>query len=184
MRRSWAIVAALGLVLASCGGEQEPDRFDLRTPGAKTGQPPPVATPEAHPVTSAEKRVLKGWADSLRRGSVKSAAAYFALPAEITPASGPSARLTRRAEVREFNRGLPCGLTLLETRRGPLSFVLGTFRLSERKTKGGASCGTDIGRIVTVAFQIKDEHITRWMRDVAALGAAPAATPTPTPSSG
>ena len=87
------------------------------------------------------------------------------------------ARLTSRAEVMAFNRGIPCGTKLLSTRRGPSSFVLGTFRLTERRTKGEPACGASVGTTIVVAFQIKDDHITRWMRDAAALGVEPTATP-------
>ena len=174
MRRAWAI-AALGLVLASCGGEEEPDRFSLRTPGARTGEPPPAATatPVVRPVTRAEKRVIRGWSNSLRQGRVATAAGYFSLPAEITDNAAGVARLTRRADVLEFNRGLPCGAKLLSTRRGTNSFVVGTFRLTERGTKG-ASCGASVGQKAVVAFEIRDHHITRWMQDAVAVGTPPA----------
>ena len=168
MRRLWAL-AALGIVLAACGGEQPPDRLDLRTPGARTGEPPPTATPTPPPVTRAERRVLRGWPNSVRSGHITEAAAYFSLPTEITDVAAGSAQLRTRAEVEKFNRGLPCGTKLLRAHRGPSSFVVGTFRLSERK----GACGASAGHTIAVAFEIIDGHITRWMRDAASLGVPP-----------
>ena len=166
MRRAWAI-AALGLVVAACGGEKEPDRFSLRTPGARTGEPPPSATPTpkpVRPVTKAERRVIEGWSDSVRHGRVAAASAYFSLPAEITDSTAHVVRLTSRGAVDEFNRGLPCGTKLMRTQRGTKSFVVGTFRLTE-----GRSCGASVGQTAVVAFEIRDHHITRWMQDAAAV---------------
>ena len=51
--------------------------------------------------------------------------------------------------------------------------MVGTFRLTERGTKG-ASCGASVGQTAVVAFEIRDHHITRWMQDAAAV-ATPAA---------
>ena len=103
--------------------------------------------------------MIKGWSDSLRHGRVAAAAGYFSLPAEITDNTARVVRLTSRGAVEEFNRGLPCGTKLLRTRRGTNAFVVGTFRLTERGTKG-ASCGASVGQTAVVAFEIRDHHIT------------------------
>jgi hypothetical protein len=201
MRRTWAIVA-LPLVLAACGGQGEPSRLDLTTPGVHTGEPVPTpevtatatATPEAKakPVTSAEKRVIKGWSDSLRHGQVNAAAKYFEVPSLVANNTPDPVQLTSLDDVREFNRTLPCGAKLLRTRRSEQAgFVIGVFRLTERKN-APAPCGQGVGAEASVAFEIADGHIKTWLRvadpaqadplATATPTATPSATPTPTPT--
>jgi hypothetical protein len=188
MKPSWAILA-LGLALAGCGSSAEPDRFSLLTPGAHTGEgipaatasPNPTATPEVmKPVTRAERMVIKGWSESLRHGQVEAAARYFNLPSQVSNDSASWVALTTAAEAEAFNQGLPCGAKLIRTRRSVDDFVVGVFRLTERKGQG-AGCGTGVGGTVAVAFLIRDEHIQQWVRNDAAA-AAPSATPTPEPT--
>jgi hypothetical protein len=178
MRPSWAI-AALGLALAACGGAAEPDRFTLTTPGAHTGEPiaPEPAPEPKRPVTRAERMVIKGWSDSLRRGRMSAAARYFRVPSKVSKDAATSLPLTSTAEVKAFNRALPCGAKLMRVRRGPDDFVVGTFRLTERKGAGAGCAG--IGMTQAMAFLIRDEHI-EWVRNDAAT-VDPTATPTPTP---
>jgi hypothetical protein len=186
MRLPWAIAGLACLVLAACGGSDEPDRFDLTTPGVHTGEPvaTPTETPEAKakPVTSTEKRVIKGWSDSLRRGQVKAAAKYFNVPSVVSNNTPAPIQLTSVADVREFNRTLPCGAKLLRTRRSAQAgFVVGVFRLTERKN-APAPCGQGVGAEASVAFEITDAHIKTWIRVADPTQADPLATTTPTPT--
>jgi hypothetical protein len=180
MKPSWAIVA-LGLTLAACGGAAEPDRFSLTTPGAHTGEGVAAAPApeEIKPVTRAERLVIKGWSDSLRHGHVTDAARYFSVPAKVSDASSGWIPLTTAADIKAFNQGLPCGAKLMHVRRGPDDFVVGTFRLTERKG-AGAGCGVGVGGTAAVAFLIRNEHIEQWVRNDDAAS-DPAATATPTP---
>jgi hypothetical protein len=198
--KSWMAIAALGLVVAACGST-ESNRFDLTTPGAHTGAPvpeapsaaatatpdaPATATPEPSPspssgkVTAAEKRIIKGWSDSLRNGRVNEASSYFKVPVLISN-NAPDDILGTEDDVKEFNRSLPCGAKLIKTRRGAEGFVVGVFRLTERKN-APAPCGTGVGQTASVAFQIDDGHIKMWVRVVEATEQDPMATPTPTPT--
>jgi hypothetical protein len=195
--KSWMAIAALGLVVAACG-TTEPNRLDLTTPGAHTGAPlPPEAeapaattTPEATPepsqssdkVTAAEKRIIKGWSDSLRNGHVEKASSYFETPVLISN-NEPEKVLTAADEVIEFNSTLPCGAKLVSTRRGSDGFVVGTFKLTERKN-APQPCGTGVGAHASVAFGIQDGHIRAWVRVVEDSQQDPMATPTPTPPPG
>ncbi len=186
MRVRWAL-PLLGLALAACGASAEPDRFDLRTPGAETGAPltptpEPTATPRAKAtpeppgVTRAERRIVRGWSDALRKGNVAAASRYFSVPAlAVNP---DPAFLATASDVQAFNRGLPCGAKLVKLRRSvePM-FVVGIFRLTERP--GAGECGTGAGNLAAVAFRIYRGHITSWIRADSEL-----ATPTPTPKSG
>ena len=190
--RPWAL-AALGLAIVACGGEPaEPDRFDLRTPGAETGAeltPTPEATatpratatpeptPKPRPVTTAERRIVRGWSDALRHGKVEDAARYFSVPARaVNPLP---VFLETQSDVESFNRTLPCGAKLVKMRRSAEpKFVVGVFRLTERP--GAGKCdGT--GDLVAVAFRIYRNHITSWIRADEEL-AEPTPAPSPAPS--
>ena len=191
MSARWVLL--LGLLLAACGDSAEPDRFDLRTPGAETGAPltptpeatatprakatpTPEPTPKPRGVTRAERRIVRGWSDALRRGHVAAAARYFSVPAlAVNPAP---AFLATAADVESFNRELPCGAKLVKMRRSAEpAFVVGIFRLTERP--GSGDCGTGTGNLAAVAFRIYRGHITSWIRADSEL-----ATPTPTPKAG
>ena len=186
-------VALLALVLVACGASK-PDRFDLRTPGARTGvlpaqtlppaptsTPTPRATPKPKPklaaVTPEEKRIIKGWSEALRHGHVAAASRYFTIPAVVF--NGVQAFLTSRRAVVMFNRGLPCGAKLLGTRRGTEHAVVGTFRLTQRP---GAHCGSGVGTLAAVAFLVRRHRIMEWLRadDQVDPKIAARATPTPT----
>jgi hypothetical protein len=193
MRLSW-VLAGVALALAGCGGTSEPNRLDLTTPGVHTGDPVPTttapeatATPGATPepaskkVTKAEKRVIKGWSDSLRDGRVNAASKYFKVPSAVSNNTPGLLKLASVEDVRTFNRTLPCGAKLLRTRRITDGFVVGVFRLTERK-HAPVKCGTGVGEEASVAFKIVDEHITTWVRVVAPAQTDPMATPTPTPT--
>jgi hypothetical protein len=180
--RPWALAA---LLIVACGGESpERDRFSLRAPGTHTGAPPaptatprvatPTPTPKPRPVTRAERRVVRGWSDALRRGRVEDAARYFSVPSlAVNPVP---AYLETQTDVEAFNRGLPCGAKLVKLRRSSeREFVIGVFRLTERP--GPGSCGTGTGALAAVAFRIYRDHITSWIRDDSEV-----AEPTPAPT--
>jgi hypothetical protein len=169
-------LAALALLLAACGETPE-KRTDLRTPDAETGHgvnifplvnptPTPTASPAATPkpqggpVTREEKRIIRGWSQELRAGHVNAASRYFTVPSVVSNA-GTEAMLSSPADVKEFNKTLPCGAKLVKTRRSAEHFVVGTFELTERP---GADCGTGTGHLAEVAFLIQRHRITRWVR--------------------
>ena len=190
MRFSWGLLA-LAVVLGACGGNDH-SRLTLQTPGANTGHPmtsfpivnptptptpTPQATPkpEGGPVTSDEKRVIRGWSDELRHGHVVAASRYFTVPSVVSNSGIDSATLSTRADVKEFNDGFPCGAKLVKVRRSVNHFVIGTFTLTERP---GKKCdGT--GHLAEVAFLIHRHHIQQWLR---APNPEPEPTPTPKPT--
>jgi hypothetical protein len=184
-----ARVAALSLVLAACGGSHT-NRMDLKTPGTDTGHgvnifplvnptptptPTPTATPkpEGGPVTSEEKRIIRGWSDELRAGHVAAAARYFTIPAVVSNA-GTDALLSSQADVKKFNKALPCGAKLVKTRRAVNHFVIGTFEWTDRP---GADCGSGKGHLAEVAFRIQHHRITQWVRGPDPPDPAPAHKP-------
>ena len=155
-------LAALVLGIAACGGGDGDDRADR----ARTPAPSPSAAPEEdvtipEEVDAADAAVVRVWADTLRRGDVRGAAELFAIPSLVSNGTAPI-RLQSRAQVRFFNRALPCGATLIGTEPAPHGFLIATFRLTERP--GPGKCGSGTGETARTAFRVRDAHITDWLR--------------------
>ena len=104
--------------------------------------------------------VIRAWADSLRRGDVAGAAAYFALPA-IVQNGTPPLRLETRAQARAFNASLPCGARLIRTTSAG-RFTTAVFRLTERPGRG--HCGSGTGQTARTTFVISGGRIREWRR--------------------
>jgi hypothetical protein len=176
MRRPARIaLALLALGMVSCGSSPD-DRFELRTPGTDRIEPrvrevPGSAKPAPKEPTRAEVAVIRGWSDALRAGHVAEAARFFKVPAVVFDGTNPRRALPDRAAVEEFNRGLPCGARLVSTERGQGSFVIGTFRLTERPGRG--TCD-GVGASAATAFLIRGGRIALWLRQP-----DPIAAPTP-----
>jgi hypothetical protein len=165
MRRSW-IASLLGLGLVGCGGMSDSERFSLTTPGTDdlvVREVEGSATPAPKQPTRAEVRVIRGWADALRSGKLNRAASFFSVPVTVFDGTNPLRQLPDIDAVKEFNRGLPCGARLVETERGQGSFVVATFRLTERTGPGARPC-TGVGNLAATSFLIQDEHIVQWRR--------------------
>lgn len=160
------------LVLAGCGGGGDgdrPDRLTLTTP--KTGEgdrqlepgggPSTRPRPRSGPVTTAERAVIRGWADALRRGDVERATGYWRVPAIAANGSQPF-RLVTRAAVRQFNEGLTCGARLESVERDK-AYLLATFRLTNRRGRPGA-CGPGVGNRARTLFLLRGGKIAQWIR--------------------
>jgi hypothetical protein len=167
MRIATIAAVFLAVAVSACGPSGD-DRFELRTPGIDDREAP-VREPSA-----SEIAVIRGWSDALRAGRVTKAASYFALPVIVYDGTNPTRGLPDRAAVEQFNRGLPCGARLIDTRRGANAFVIATFRLTERPGRG--TCGTGTGERAATAFLIRDDRIVQWLR------VAVPAPPTPPPA--
>ena len=151
----WLASAAAVLALGACGG----DRNELTTPGAAEQRQTPESTRAE--VDEADVRIVRAWADTLRRGDVRGAADYFALPSTVANGTAPL-RLETRAQARFFNRTLPCGAKLIAAEPASRGFFIATFRLTERPGRG--ECGAGTGETARTAFRVRDEHITDWLR--------------------
>lgn len=128
--------------------------------------------------SATDASVIRGWARALSAGELDKAASYFALPAIIQNAT-PPARITRRAQAREFNQLLPCGARLLATARHG-AYTYATFRLTNRV---GGNCGSGIGAVAATAFRIRDGKIAEWRR-LPNPGEQPPSAPAPTGAPG
>jgi hypothetical protein len=160
---SW-IVPLLAIGITACG-TSDSERFSLRTPG--TDDPVVREIQGSEKIrrgkpTRKEVSVIRGWADALRAGHVDKASAFFAIPSFVLNGPPPVLRLGNRDAVKAFNRALPCGAKLVGTSRGQGSYVIATFRLTERP--GPGTCGTGVDHLAATAFLIEHRHIVRWLR--------------------
>jgi hypothetical protein len=146
------------------------------------------------PAAPTDVSVIRAWADALRRGDVRTAARYFALPSVMVngaDTSGAALVLTiqTRAQAEEANSTLPCGAQLISTdRRG--RYVNALFRLTGRRGPGGSSCDGGVGSTARTNFVIAHGRIVEWLRapsDPGDNGTPTTPTqpaPAPPPSSG
>jgi hypothetical protein len=165
----------LALVLAGCGGGggddggSKPGRHTPTTPKGGDGgdaklEPrgtPAPAQPRTGPVTRAEKAVIRGWADALRRGDVERAVRYWRVPAIAANGNQPF-RLVTRPAVRDFNAGLTCGARLQSVERDK-NYLLATFLLTDRRDRPGA-CAQGVGNRVRTLFLLRGGKIVQWIR--------------------
>jgi hypothetical protein len=156
----------LALGLSACGSMSDEERFSLTTPGTDdlvVREVEGSAKPRRGKPRRSEVRVIRGWADALRTGHVDEAARFFAVPATVLDGVSPLRRLEDRAEVRDFNRGLPCGAKLVETARAEGALVMATFRLTQRTGPGARPCD-GAGNLAATKFLIENGHIVQWLR--------------------
>jgi hypothetical protein len=159
------VIPLLGLGVAACGGPSDSERFSLTTPGSDEPIVREIegsAKPRTGKPTPQEVSVIRGWADALRAGHVEQASRFFAIPTTVADGTNPLRKLPDRDSVRAFNRGRPCGARLVKTKRGENSFVVATFRLTERPGRG--QCGDGVDQLAATAFLIERKHIVQWLR--------------------
>jgi hypothetical protein len=159
------VLPLLALGLSACGGPSDSERFSLTTPGTDDTVVREIEGSEKirrGKPTHNEVSVIRGWADALRAGHVAAASRFFAIPAVVADGTNPQRSLPDRDAVRQFNRGLPCGAKLVNTKRGQGSFVVATFVLTERP--GPGECGTGVDQRVATIFLIEKHHIVQWLR--------------------
>lgn len=159
-------------------------------PRVNPDQPVPTPRPTGKPAAAGDVNLIRAWADALRRGDVRSAAGYFALPSVMingTEAGGQPLLITigDAAEAEAANATLPCGAQLISTdQRG--RYVNALFRLTGRPGLGGTDCGTGVGSTARTNFVIAGGRIVEWIRAPAdpGDGRSPApAVPSPAPGS-
>jgi hypothetical protein len=157
----------LALVPSACGSARPLAKTP--PPPKRAATPPPV--PNRKPAAARDVAVIRGWADALRKGRLERAVRYFAIPSVVSNGTTPI-RLTSRADVRFFNRTLPCGAKVVKA-EDTGAFVVATFRLTERP--GPGRCGSGVGGTASTAFLIRHRRIVQWRRvEEPAPGEAPA----------
>ena len=111
--------------------------------------------------------MIRAWSDALRRGDVRTAARYFALPSVMV--NGPDSNgnavvivIRTRVEAQGANESLPCGAIFLAAdQRG--HFVNALFRLTDRPGPG-EGCSSGAGQTARTNFVIRDGRIEEWIR--------------------
>jgi hypothetical protein len=164
MRRLAWIAPLVALGLAACGTMSDEERFSLTTPGTDDLVVREVGGSEKPPgkPTKREVAVIRGWSDALRTGHVNQAARFFAVGALVLDGTNPRRQLLDLDAIREFNRGLPCGARLLETKRGEGLFVIAKFRLTQRTGPGARPCAGK-GNLAETIFLIEKRRIVQWL---------------------
>ncbi len=148
-----ALLATVSLSVAGCAGGS----FPLSSSSASSG--PSAAAASLHVAES----VIRNWANALRRGDVNAAASYFSLPSLFLDSAGPPELIRTRAEAEAINQALPCGARLLSASwQG--TYVSALFQLTGRPGPGGGSCASGAGQTARADFQIRDRHISLWLR--------------------
>ena len=152
-----SVIACISAVFlfAGCGGEQTTTiTGSTEDPTSTTSKAPDVAGADPEDV-----KVIEGWSDALRKGDVKAAADYFAIP---STAENPPL-LTKIASTKAaiaFNDSLPCGAKVISAHtEGDLTTA--TFRLTDRP---GGGCGTGTGGKASTSFDIENGKIVEWRR--------------------
>jgi hypothetical protein len=184
----FAATVVLAALVSGCGG-----LAPLHSSRGRHGVTRGAADPSAI-------AVIKGWANALRRGNVRAAAGYFAIPslyANTVDARGNlvGVRIRSRAGAVIVNRELPCGAIFVSAApHGP--YIRVVFRLTGRPGPGGTSCNPGAGAEATTFFRIQHGKIADWIRgpDVSGrgtgtvtgtgTGTTPGGLPTTTPGGG
>ncbi len=103
--------------------------------------------------------VIQAWVSALDRNDIERAAGYFAVPSVAQ--NGLLFHLRTPAQVRAFNRSLPCGARVVRATTAGRT-TTATFRLLERP--GPGVCGTGTGGKAMTSFVITDGKIVQWRR--------------------
>jgi hypothetical protein len=175
MPRWTCLLAGIALLLSACGSGNKLAKTPPPAKQSPTATPP--AVPKRKPASRADIAVIRGWTDALRHGRVDAATDYFSLPAVISN-GGPAYRLTKRKQVRFFNRTLPCGAKFKEA-IATGAYIVATLVLTERPGHGKCGSGA-VGNEAYTAFLIRRHKIVQWRRVVKP---EPETTPTPDPGS-
>ena len=182
-RSAVAALAALSVTAAvGCGGAQKSSTTPptvANDPGptpavSDLALPPGVPDESTGPAAVSARRVITDWLKALRRGDVKRAAHYFALPSKFQNAT-PVLTVNNEQERLAVNLSLSCGAVATEM-GGAGVYTIVTFRLTERK---GGNCGTGVGGKARGAIRVERRHIKEWYRLPDDPGGAQQAPPAP-----
>lgn len=154
------LLLVVALALCSCGKSNLTTRASAST--STTGR----KAPRGAGVPASAAAVIEGWANALRAGHPKRAAAYWAHPSVMVNSADSAGQIAvlridsaRGALIADDT--LSCGATLSGTSRDG-EYVHAEFTLSIRKGAGASSSGCS--GPAAVDFLIRKKHIVRWLR--------------------
>jgi hypothetical protein len=179
--RSRAVgVLAAALLLGACGsGTNSTTTSSGRTATSQTAAPAqapgaggtntaPAAPPRGAAANAGAVRVIRAWSNALRRGDVRRAARYFAIPSVMVNGVGRGGKLAvirirTAADALLANETLPCGAKFVS---GEMQgrFVSVLFQLTGRPGPGGTDCGSGRGATARTSFIVVRGRIQEWIR--------------------
>jgi hypothetical protein len=166
-RSGAAVLVVLSVAAATgCGGAKKrptptPQQVasDLAPPQDDLALPSGVPDRATGPATDASRRVINNWLRALRRGHIKAAAHYFALPSKFQNAT-PVLTVNTEQERIAVNMSLSCG-AVATTMGGAGAYTIVKFRLTKRP---GGVCGTGVGATARGAIRVERRLIKEWYR--------------------
>ncbi len=170
-RIGWLGGVVVVALLGGCGSGDGSASVTHSTATRATAAPNiPLTIPDPGPTRITANpgavRVIRLWADDLRRGDVRAAARWFALPSVMINGGAGDVSVSRIHTIREAqaaNETLPCGAKFLSAdMRG--RYVNALFELTGRSGPGGTSCGGGAGGTARTNFVIADGRIVEWIR--------------------
>jgi hypothetical protein len=123
------------------------------------GLPPSVPDRATGPATAASRGVINAWLKALRRGHIKAAAHYFALPSKFQNATPVLTVNTERERI-AVNMSLSCG-AVATAMGGAGAYTIVKFRLTARP---GGVCGSGVGGTARGAIRVERRLIKEWYR--------------------
>jgi hypothetical protein len=162
---------AAATAMAGCGGHAAMSRRGPPPDPAPQGRQQgngidPAILPPRHvprhgngPADPAAAHVIRGWLRALRRGDIRRAASYFAIPSRFQNGT-PVLTLDTPTEVLAVNISFPCGAVATRFERAG-SFTLVRFRLTARVN---GDCRGAEGHTTGGAIRVADGHIREWYR--------------------
>jgi limonene-1,2-epoxide hydrolase len=190
-RRTVALLAVVAAAAAGCGGSSGAGSTTTST-GAGERDPGPIpqhsdlelpaGVPDraTRPAARESRRVINAWLRALRRGDVRRAAHFWALPSKYQNGT-PVLTVDSERERIAVNIALPCGAKAIAM-GGAGAYTIVSFRLT---TRPGGDCGTGVGGTARGAIKVQGGKIAEWYRlpdEPGGAQQAPPAPSTPTPS--
>jgi hypothetical protein len=176
MRRLWSAVLWLtvcAMAAAGCGGDErraaapaQPKAGQSSSGGSPRSRIDPAVLPPGRvprrgsgPAEPRSAHVIRGWLRELRRGHIRRAASYFAIPSKFQNGT-PVLTLDSRLEVLAVNISLPCGAVATRMVRSG-EFTIVRFRLTER---ANGDCRGGAGNTTGGAIRVAEGKIQEWYR--------------------
>ena len=164
-----AALVVLALAATGCGGAKQrstptpqqvqSDLAPLTPPKDDLALPSGVPDRATGPAADASRRVINSWLKALRRGHIKTAAHYFALPSKFQNAT-PVLTVNTEQERLAVMMSLPCGAAATAM-GGAGAYTIVKFRLTRRP---GGVCGAGVGGTARGAIRVERRLIKEWYR--------------------